>query len=524
MRATILNEREDPAPQLTAIRTLGDKHARVNQEYSEAKRVKDLWHVLADSAKQTPFVTPLYINVIRELRAGSTGRDKDMSASEIVLSDGREAPDGPLRIGRIQTRGRVSVVETAQERRKLGERRKTLDELRAALVCMDASMSAILSRFGGADASTFERLERSDLSDMARHHLTRWVRNEISGRYCLLLLEREMVSSQPNASKVRFKKNMEEGAIENVMDLIGAMVGLVEDSGWQWSGSWLFDMVFSKPPATVLKEAVEAMAELTDQVALSGALKDAAPTKRRQLAAEEINLVFRRISMRATSVDGAVAGENEQEAVDGGGVADNEQTSVVTSWQQYMRTQIWKELFHIHANGEDELQDDAVKCEAPPPPEEPESKGDHPKLVACSLSGVQENAECSAVGQEVRGGRAECPRWVRRCGGGSAAECLRWSGGAGQEVLSAYVVRRCAGEEVECPRPRGGRKSLSARGGSEVREEALSARGGSGVRGGSAECPRGAGEEGAECPCNKRCWEEVAGSARGGSEVRGRKC
>ncbi|KAK3288250.1 hypothetical protein CYMTET_4269 [Cymbomonas tetramitiformis] len=71
MRAAILSETEDPAPQLTTIRTMGDKHARINTDHSMAKRVKDLWHILTNSAKHTPFVTPLYITVIRELRGGT---------------------------------------------------------------------------------------------------------------------------------------------------------------------------------------------------------------------------------------------------------------------------------------------------------------------------------------------------------------------------------------------------------------------------------------------------------------------
>ncbi|KAK3239339.1 hypothetical protein CYMTET_50721 [Cymbomonas tetramitiformis] len=71
MRSIIINEPDDPSPQLTAIRTLGDKHARINNDYSEAKRVKDLWHILTNSAKQSPYVTPLYVNVIRDLRGGA---------------------------------------------------------------------------------------------------------------------------------------------------------------------------------------------------------------------------------------------------------------------------------------------------------------------------------------------------------------------------------------------------------------------------------------------------------------------
>ncbi|KAK3267990.1 hypothetical protein CYMTET_23484 [Cymbomonas tetramitiformis] len=58
MRLTVINEPDDPAPQLNVIRTLGDKHARINPDYSEAKRVRDLRHILTASAKQSPYVTP----------------------------------------------------------------------------------------------------------------------------------------------------------------------------------------------------------------------------------------------------------------------------------------------------------------------------------------------------------------------------------------------------------------------------------------------------------------------------------
>jgi len=73
------------------------------------------------------------------------------------------------------------VGAAAESRRKQSQRPKTLDELRAALVCMDASMSAILSRLTAG--AGMEKLERSDLGDVVRHHLTRWVRGDISGRY-----------------------------------------------------------------------------------------------------------------------------------------------------------------------------------------------------------------------------------------------------------------------------------------------------------------------------------------------------
>ncbi|KAK3235050.1 hypothetical protein CYMTET_54722 [Cymbomonas tetramitiformis] len=56
--------------ELAVIRALGDKHMKINT-YPDSKRMQDLWHVLADSAKASPHTAPLYLVVLRELRAGA---------------------------------------------------------------------------------------------------------------------------------------------------------------------------------------------------------------------------------------------------------------------------------------------------------------------------------------------------------------------------------------------------------------------------------------------------------------------
>ncbi|KAK3240947.1 hypothetical protein CYMTET_49248 [Cymbomonas tetramitiformis] len=71
MRAVVLTEIEDPAPQLALIRRLGDRHQKLKPAYSDPDRVMDLWHILSESAKQSPYVAPLYLVVLRELRAGA---------------------------------------------------------------------------------------------------------------------------------------------------------------------------------------------------------------------------------------------------------------------------------------------------------------------------------------------------------------------------------------------------------------------------------------------------------------------
>jgi len=75
-------------------------------------------------------------------------------------------------------------------------------------------------------------------------------------RYCFLLLEAEL-TAKPGSTQT---KDCEAASLTSgVMDMLGAMVGLTGDASWQWSGSWLYAEVFSQPPATILKEAVEAL-------------------------------------------------------------------------------------------------------------------------------------------------------------------------------------------------------------------------------------------------------------------------
>ncbi|KAK3275074.1 hypothetical protein CYMTET_16776 [Cymbomonas tetramitiformis] len=70
LRDTKIDETADPAPQLTVLRVLGDKHQRLHPGYDDGGRVQDLQHVLSRSAASSPHVSPLYLVVLRELAAG----------------------------------------------------------------------------------------------------------------------------------------------------------------------------------------------------------------------------------------------------------------------------------------------------------------------------------------------------------------------------------------------------------------------------------------------------------------------
>ncbi|KAK3248721.1 hypothetical protein CYMTET_41820 [Cymbomonas tetramitiformis] len=70
LRETKIDETADPAPRLTVLRVLGDKHQRLHPGYDDAGRVQDLQHVLSRSAASSPHVSPLYLVVLRELAVG----------------------------------------------------------------------------------------------------------------------------------------------------------------------------------------------------------------------------------------------------------------------------------------------------------------------------------------------------------------------------------------------------------------------------------------------------------------------
>ncbi len=70
MRSTIINDKNDPGPQLDVIKDLMDKHARTHSDYHDSHRVRDLRYVLSTSAKKSCFTTPLYLVVLRDLRKG----------------------------------------------------------------------------------------------------------------------------------------------------------------------------------------------------------------------------------------------------------------------------------------------------------------------------------------------------------------------------------------------------------------------------------------------------------------------
>ncbi|KAK3250505.1 hypothetical protein CYMTET_40135 [Cymbomonas tetramitiformis] len=67
LRSTVIDETIEPAPQLAVVRTLADKHRRLYPDYTDRSLVEDVYTVLRSSAAKSPYVTPLYLVVLREL-------------------------------------------------------------------------------------------------------------------------------------------------------------------------------------------------------------------------------------------------------------------------------------------------------------------------------------------------------------------------------------------------------------------------------------------------------------------------
>ncbi|KAK3237408.1 hypothetical protein CYMTET_52518 [Cymbomonas tetramitiformis] len=68
LRATKIDETLEPAPQLAVVRTLADKHRRLHPAYSDRDLVEDVYYaILRSSASASPYITPLYLVVLREL-------------------------------------------------------------------------------------------------------------------------------------------------------------------------------------------------------------------------------------------------------------------------------------------------------------------------------------------------------------------------------------------------------------------------------------------------------------------------
>ncbi|KAK3270984.1 hypothetical protein CYMTET_20645 [Cymbomonas tetramitiformis] len=105
LRAVVLTETGDPAPQLALIRRLGDRHQKIKPAYNDSDRVSDLWHILSESAKHSPYAAPLYLVVhwcfVFELRAGQAFTFAHLRIPHPNRFSGRKPPGHTLALRRV---------------------------------------------------------------------------------------------------------------------------------------------------------------------------------------------------------------------------------------------------------------------------------------------------------------------------------------------------------------------------------------------------------------------------------------
>eukprot|EP01033_Poteriospumella_lacustris_P002992 gene2992-2192_t len=128
------------------------------------------------------------------------------------------------------------------------------------------------------NVATIEGLEESGLSKQSIQHLENWVEGVESGRECMFALLDTLHNSKdiaPSTKTGQFKP----------LDVVQALLNLPEE--FLCDHGYLFEKVFSRPPATVVKEAVQII------------VKKAEEQNSSSLGLQQINLALKQLRLDA---------------------------------------------------------------------------------------------------------------------------------------------------------------------------------------------------------------------------------
>ena len=137
-------------------------------------------------------------------------------------------------------------------------KRAALSRLNARLVNKKEELACGLRKF----TIHVEDLESSTLSDVEKHHVSRWSQGTESGRMCLLALldHRRAMQAVSGSDATEEKHGVGEGASGGVeFALLSSSINLPEE--FLCNSSYLYQRVFSKPPVAVIREALELLKE-----------------------------------------------------------------------------------------------------------------------------------------------------------------------------------------------------------------------------------------------------------------------
>ena len=144
-----------------------------------------------------------------------------------------------------------------------------------------------------------DELEASGLNALERFHVGKWMDGNESGRHCLLaLLESRAVASaeghDPTSSSASSKKTSSSRPME--MTMLSSTISLPDD--FLCDSGYLFDKVFSRPPQSVVREALQLLA--------AKAMEKTSAT----LKVDQINLALKQLRVEKLSKLPASGGSN----------------------------------------------------------------------------------------------------------------------------------------------------------------------------------------------------------------------
>jgi len=190
------------------------------------------------------------------------------------------------------------------------------------------------SRVKGLDAP---KQEWCRLSPKSKRAIQQWVTGEIGGRHCLMLLEHDAAIDffiSPLDHKEMSASDVGSGGA------LCALSGLPLEAEGSREGGWLYREVFSKSPATVLEDALQA------------ALHD---SELKSQSADQANLALRRMAIKAQA-----AGMHSL-------LAGNREANGPRCSDEYMRIQVWLEVVRYSAS-------EQLKGQTTTPPAKPKAR------------------------------------------------------------------------------------------------------------------------------------------------------
>lgn len=225
-------------------------------------------------------------------------------------------------------------------------KRAALNRLNARLMNKKEQLQAPFR----ANSIDIADLEPSTLSYIDKYHINRWLQGIESGRACMLAIidNRQQLAADSNDNVMDHATSLDEISSNLQLSLLTASVSLPDD--FLCNNNYIYQQIFSKPPATVIREALELLKEKAHEQSIEN------------LDCEQINMAIKQIRIinltKATSVpsmDNSQDYENQKNSANSSRFhnKDVSHTAKVSANLRHvkdeeLRLQIIIELIHLH--------------------------------------------------------------------------------------------------------------------------------------------------------------------------------